>query len=159
MSLLCHGEDCKEKCRIERIVYRAVCTRCTDVEHCYEGETSRTLLTKSLQHFNDYKQAARNNTTRDNSRDELSSWMWEHVRDKHEGNLNLQNPQLDFKFSVISNHKDSMERQIKEAIRIKSALGGKVKKSDFSKIETSVKCLNRKGEYFAPIERFDKDNQ
>ena len=130
-----------------------------DVEHCYEGKTSRTLLTRSLQHFNDYKKAARNSTTRDNSRDELSSWMWEHVRDKHEGNLNLQNPQLDFKFSVISNHKDSMERQIKEAIRIKSALGGKVKKSDFSKIETSVKCLNRKGEYFAPIERFDKDNQ
>ena len=52
-----------------------------------------------------------------------------------------------------------MERQIKEAIRIKSALGGKVKKSDFNKIETSVKCLNRKGEYFAPIERFDKNNQ
>ena len=152
-----HGENCKERCRIERIVYRAICTRCTETEHCYEGETSRTLLTRSLQHFNEYKQAARSNSIRDSNRDELSSWMWEHVRDKHEGNLNLQNHLLDFKFTVISSHKDAMERQIKEAIRIKSAIGGTVKKSDSSKEKSKVICLNRKGEYFAPIERYEKD--
>ena len=83
--------------------------------------------------------------------------MWEHVRDKHEGNLNLQNHLLDFKFTVISSHKDAMERQIKEAIRIKSAIGGTVKKSDSSKEKSKVICLNRKGEYFAPIERYEKD--
>ena len=49
-----------------------------------------------------------------------------------------------------------MERQIKEAIRIKSAFSGAVTQSDFSKDLSNVKCLNRKGEYFAPIERFDK---
>ena len=52
-----------------------------------------------------------------------------------------------------------MDTQIKEAIRIKSALNGNVKKSDFSKQETKVKCLNRKGEYFAPIKRFDTESQ
>ena len=50
-----------------------------------------------------------------------------------------------------------MERQIKEAIRIKSALGGNVKQSDINKVKTNVICLNKKGEYFAPIERYDKD--
>ena len=81
--------------------------------------------------------------------------MWEHVRDKHEGNLNPQNPLLDFKFTVVSSHREPMERQIKEAIRIKSALSGNVKKSDFSKLETQVKCLNRKGEHFGPRERWN----
>ena len=83
--------------------------------------------------------------------------MWEHVRDMHDGDINLQNPLQDFKFSLVSSHRDPLERQIKEAIRIKSAFSGAVSQSDFSKDLSNVKCLNRKGEYFAPIERFDKD--
>ena len=151
-----HNEDCNEKCRIERVVYRAVCVRCEDLEHCYEGETSRTLLTRSLQHTNDYRLASKR-TQVDSNDSEKSSWMWEHVRDSHGGVINTINPHLDFKFSMVSSHKDSMERQIKEAIRIKSAFGGSVTKSDFTKQKIPVKCLNRKGEFFAPIERFEKE--
>ena len=126
-------------------------------EHCYEGETSRTLCTRSVNHFDDYKSASKNNVTQDMSVDKKSSWMWDHIRDVHNGDPNPQNPQLDFKFAVVSSHRDSMERQIKEAVRIKAALSGKVRESDVSKFPREVNCLNRKGEYFALIERFDPE--
>ena len=107
-----------------------------------------------MNHFDDYKSASKNNVTQDMSVDKKSSWMWDHIRDVHNGDPNPQNPQLDFKFAVVSSHRDSMERQIKEAVRIKAALSGKVRESDVSKFPREVNCLNRKGEYFAPIERF-----
>ena len=115
-----HDEDCNKKCQIENIVYRAICKRCTVKEHCYEGETSRTLYTRSVNHFDDYKSASKNNVTQDMSVDKKSSWMWDHIRDVHNGDPNPQNPQLDFKFAVVSSHRDSMERQIKEACKIQT---------------------------------------
>ena len=162
--LTTHGEDCWDRCRSEGVVYRAVCQICNqeqqglDVEHSYEGETSRTLFTRSIQHLDDYRKAAKDDAQKEPGEDPGSSWMWDHVRDMHGGSINHQNPGLDFKFSLVSTHRDPLERQIKEAIRIESSFRGIVKKSNFSNENQSVVSLNRKGEYFASIQRYKKKN-
>ena len=61
--LVAAGKDCEERCRVEGVTYRAVCEKCNqcedinvvqpEVERAYEGETSRTLYTRYLQHIAD----------------------------------------------------------------------------------------------------------
>ena len=164
-----HGGECNDRCRLEGVVYRAACQICirnqdgipssNRYESFYEGETSRPVYTRALQHLADYRKAARNSSSNQPQveNDPKSSWMWDHVRDIHNGEIDLVNPALDFKFSVISSHREPMERQIKEAIMIEAAFRGTVASQTSNESSIFVKCLNRKGEHFAPIERYNKD--
>ena len=58
--LAASGDDCKEACYKEGVVYQASCNICTSEDKTnsvYIGETSRTLYTRIGQHVKDYKAA------------------------------------------------------------------------------------------------------
>ena len=58
----------------------------------------------------------------------------------------------DFKFTVVSSHRDPLTRQVHEAVRIQQATD----KLQFIKPDNSeilVKSINRRLEHFAPRER------
>ena len=89
----------------------------------------------------------------DPEEDPKSSWMWDHTAKDHQG-LTGEDPALDYKFSIVSNHKDSLERQITEAIRIEKSFNGSV---HIKNKLVQIKSLNRKAEHFAPFPRWNKD--
>ena len=56
------GKDCHEKWSKESIVYEAQCMKCNQDQNprqVYFGESSRTLFTRSNQHFEDFRKAVR----------------------------------------------------------------------------------------------------
>ena len=117
----------------------------------YIGETSRTLYVRVGQHREDYRKVTRAT----NQEEESSSWMNDHYKSCHplmEG----QNPERDFKFQIVGNHRDPLSRQLEEAVRINKALENGIT-VDRSQKEVSVSCLNRRGEAFAPYQRWDPD--
>ena len=65
--------------------------------------------------------------------------------------------ETDYDFQVISTHKDPLTRQTAEAIRIQKALqqGTHVQRNGKP---VKIISLNRKGEYFAPMERWNNEN-
>ena len=144
----------------EGILYRATCCKCEDhqlnleveqkevVQHQYIGETSRTLDIRSNQHKNDFLMASSSNITSTKDK-KVSSFMWDHTLEKHPyGNLD----HTDFKFTVVSSHRDPLSRQVHEAVRIKQATD----RLSFTKPDDSnilVKSINRRLEHFAPRER------
>ena len=66
------------------------------------------------------------------------------------------NPEKNFKFQIVNNHRDPLSRQLEEAVRINKALENGIA-IDRSQKEVSVSCLNRRGEAFAPYQRWDPD--
>ena len=106
-------------------MYRAVCERCKSVqtimEQAYEGETSRTLYTRYKQHYADYIKAARLHKNRGGNSELTSSWMWDHTLVDHAGEVG-SDPHQDYHFHLVSNHRESMTRQITEALRIEKSL-------------------------------------
>ena len=160
------GQDCNDNCSKEGVVYLATCTRCEDnqieegteaelvVHRAYIGETSRTVFTRAGQHLSDYRRAAKDPTRARNQMDpeqEQSSWMWDHSQGVHGG---LQDPETDYKFTVISNLRDPLSRQTEEAVRIAAALKTGAHSAPNNRI-TKIISLNRKGEYFSPMERWE----
>ena len=142
-------DSCIGKCYKESVTYRAVCTRCdTSVQHSYEGETSRSIYTRYNQHLSDYVKASNNGNN-----DETSSWMWDHARETHNGQVSFH-PYDDYKISLVRSYRHPMDRQIAEAIRIEKSFSGSV---PVGKENISCICLNRKYEHFAPIERRDRN--
>ena len=143
---------CLEKCMKEGINYTAKCTRCTELLHLYTGESSRTLYTRALQHYQDYSRAMRNkDQDHRNSQEPSSSWMMDHTDNVHPGtDMNKS----DYEFSLITTYRDPLTRQIAEAIRINEALEYN-KYTDNKGEIIEIRSLNRKGEHFAPRERWD----
>ena len=160
------NDSCLERCYKEGIIYQAVCTRChqeqeeagvhTIKDSLYIGESSRTLYTRYQQHIWDYKRAhresgiqpsttARHPSTTTPVQDPLSSWMLDHSEGFHGG----PSPNL------LSTYRDPMSRQENEAVRINRALDHEVHTTARWK-DVLVTSLNRRGECFAPIERWDK---
>lgn len=153
----CPLEVCNEKCYNQGIVYEATCVRCIDIDvnigsssnrYLYIGETSRTIYTRYQQHISDYMKASR--TTNSRSEDDCSSWMWDHSSLVHGGVRDYYN---DYKFKPLSSHRDPLSRQITEAVRISKAINSGVHMNDRYE-EIPVLSLNRKGECFAPLERW-----
>ena len=152
---------------LEGIVYKATCLRCEQkqidlgvdqkevIQSTYIGETSQTLDVRSKQHSQDLLRCLRNPPSLPGTRTEKkeqSSFMYDHNQDKHpETTLD----QSDFKFSVISSHKDPLSRQVTEAVRILQATDRKTFTGN-SNTELLVKPLNRRLEHFAPRERIVK---
>ena len=81
---------CKEMCYQENIGYVGKCTRCEAdqlaqgvneddmVANEYDGESGRTLYTRSNQHYEDYSTHVVGSR-----RQEVSSWMWDHTSEAH----------------------------------------------------------------------------
>ena len=66
-----------------------------------------------------------------------------------------QDYKQDYIVKVISSHRDPLTRQTTEAVRISRALSSGIHTNTKWK-ETPITSLNRKGEFFAPIERWEK---
>ena len=77
--------------------------------------------------------------------------MWDHMVQKH-GSPRDIDPIKDFRFEKVSSHRDPLNRQIEEAIRINQALEQKTLIARSGYIQ-KVNCLNRKEEHFAPRKR------
>ena len=155
-----NGESCNEQCWKEGIIYAANCTKCYEdqintglepVNRTYIGESSRTLYTRVNQHINDYRKAGQR-LGMDPEDDKVSSWMWDHAQ-SHGG---IQNLETDYNFGVVCSYRDPFTRQVSEATRIQKAINNGVH-YDTGGREVKIISLNRKGEYFSPIERWNKD--
>ena len=78
--------------------------------------------------------------------------MHDHNLEKHPGDtIDHSN----FKFSIVSSHKDPLTRQVTEAVRILQATDNKIF-TESDNAEILVKPLNRRLEHFAPRERIIK---
>ena len=108
----------------------------------YDGETGRTLFTRSNQHYGDYSTHVVGD-----KREKISSWMWDHTRDAHSGNIS-DNPRDDCKFRLVGMFKDCLSRQLEEAVRIDSVEQSGRRVGDRS--GRKVMSLNRKEEHYQP---------
>ena len=141
------GQECKDQCRIENIIYKAVCRKCDQnqinggenpekvTSSIYIGETSRTLGVRSNQHKDDYLKCMRNSPL-----EEGSSFIYDHQVAFH--NTEQIDPLRDYTFSMLEKTADPFTRQIKEAILIQESLDSKTFNGK------KVISLNRKHEYF-----------
>ena len=159
------GNRCNEQCYKEGILYAASCNRCHQSqldagldpkERMYIGESSRTLYTRAQQHLNDYRVASAKGPghTPGPSEEAPSSWMWEHSLEEHGGSQNLE---TDYNFQVLCSYRDPLTRQVAEATRIQKALRTQTHIQPDGK-PVNIISLNRKGEYFAPLERWNEEN-
>ena len=161
---LVSGELCKERCLSVGLTYKGTCTICEyqqeddripeeqRIQELYIGESSRTLYARTQEHIRDYKKAARDRIIPDPlDPDKKSSWMWDHMVQKH-GSPRDIDPLKDFRFEKVSSHRDPLNRQIEEAIRINQALEQKTLLARSGYIQ-KVNSLNRKEEHFAPRKR------
>ena len=82
------------------------------------------------------------------SLDTTTSFMWDHWASAHS---NQGSPETDkeFRFKILSKHRDPFNRQITEAIRIEKALDNNII-LDKSDKPTEIKSLNRRFEHFCP---------
>ena len=111
-------------CDREYVCYRITCVECerTGVKTRMHGETARTGRKRCQEH----KEALE-------ARGKKSSNLWEHVRDHHGGDHNVE-----FRYDILSTHQgDSLGRQLQEALNIERAEG-------------EGPSLNDKGEWVRP---------
>ena len=119
--------------------------RCNDVEYKYVGKTSRTAYTRVREHFSNYRVAAAANLPAQPPRNDIDkfgkpvkSWMWEHTRDVHGGQIGEQGGVSDYKFHVSSTFRRCLQRQIDEGLMMKM------------KENEGCILLNGKNEFFTP---------
>ena len=126
----------------------------------YIGESSRTIYTRYQQHIRDYRKAHTNSNSSSTTiadpvtaMDPMSSWMFVHSKECHDGPSSSMED--DYSFTVLGSYRDPMTRQINEAVRINRALDLGIHTTVRWK-DVPMVSLNRKGECFVPIERYDK---
>jgi hypothetical protein len=174
-------DGCKDKCYVENITYQAHCTRCRDDQlnrgiplsnvrdQVYEGESSRSLYTRTGQHVYNYvKEATRHRhtpvlstpPTRAHSDGQVeeevgSSFMWDHTLAMHEGQVS-HNPHDDYRFRVVGHFTDALTRLLEEATRIAFARNLRsIPRDQGQGVGGGVGgILNRRDEHFAPRKRY-----
>ena len=142
---LCTGQERGKKgisCDKENIGYEGECARCPAGSFSYIGETSKTGYTRLTQHTAAYRAASTAGLPAPPQHvgDQLTwpkapkSWMWEHTRDVHQGNVGAK----DYNFKVAGRFLKCLYRQVDEDVRMKQfeQKGGEL--------------LNSKYEYFMP---------
>ena len=130
----------------------------------YFGESSRSLPTRTSSHFTDYRQTMQRSRRRpgqdrgqEQTREmeegegeegeETSSWMADHIREKH-GGIGSDNPNDDFEFHQLGVFPKVLERQVAEAVYLEVAeTRGVVRMGPVLQKVTKDTC-NRKGERF-----------
>ena len=107
------------------ISYEGQCIRCSDPSYKYVGESSRTGYTRIKEHMSDYRAAATArlpplpDDTGQQTKQRIKSWMWEHARDVHGGQVGPNGGENDYKFEVKNMFRKCLERQVDEEIRMK----------------------------------------
>ena len=119
--VLCFQKDGEKPttCQVNGIGYQGQCSRCPD-KTMYVGESSKTGYTRMKQHFMNYKTASEDKLPalpEENERDP-KSWMWEHVREMHDGVVGVNEGKGDFEMSVTGVFRKCLERQVFEGVRI-----------------------------------------
>ena len=141
----------------------AKCLKC-DAEgpsNIYIGETSRTMFTRIGQHINDFVKARRelqasgSLNSLNTLNNETSSWLLDHLLDKHQGELSGFDPWKDVLYKLVKEYRDPLSRQTDEAVRIQGAMASGI--LTLPSGQESVCVLNRKGEYFSARERWVRD--
>ena len=155
-------EACWEKCYQDNICYVAFCLQCRAeqlqqdennfTEGAYIGESRKRVVKRIESHFASFRQAMakqRRQLTADtnDAPEETSSFMADHVREKHGGNTS-QNPHKDFEFHILASYNKVLNRLVAESVWIEWAeVKGVIK---VGRVRTGVfkELLNRQGEYF-----------
>ena len=168
----CLVPNCLDRCSKENVTYVATCNTCqvrqweagieNPVLPTYIGETSRTIYIRSKQHVNDCdrhlrlsyedRQQIRNTIQQDNTYEKVSSWMTDHMDLTNRDDTETFNPRIAFSFNILRKHRDSMSRQIEEAVRINQSLDSKTL-TDSNNIDKMIVPLNRRGECFGSRSR------
>jgi hypothetical protein len=110
----------------------------------YIGETSRTSYTRFREHFSNFRSAARAKLPAlpqanvGELQGRVKSFMWEHTRDFHEGQVGEMGGLGDFKASVVKKFSKCLPRQVNEDIRMQ----------EFESKGDNL--LNSKQEYYTP---------
>jgi hypothetical protein len=165
------GESCRQRCYRESVGYMGRCRRCASAQRLegkaekeivwetYQGETSRSVVSRAREHFTDYKTAmkkpppARTSTQAGEEEVEGSSWMADHTRSHHGGTISAD-PCEDYDFLVLDQWRKPLLRQLEEAVRIKHARSrgylmlGRGPRA--KKILLNPSLLNRKMENYSP---------
>ena len=81
-----------------------------------------------------------------------SSFMWDHIMDKHEDHIDNIDINNDFHFQILSRHTDPMTRLVSEAMRIETALKHGIH-YNFKGEKIKTISINRKEEHFTSIKR------
>ena len=138
------GDRNSTRCDKESVGYEGICPRCPE-KYKYVGETSRTAYTRVKEHQGDYRAASKAKLpalTEDEQfgtrKKTPKSWMWEHTRDVHGGQVGPDNGLADYHFQVTNKFQKCLERQVDEGYRIK-----KSEKDGWT-------VLNSKNEWFTP---------
>jgi hypothetical protein len=165
------GESCRQRCYRESVGYMGRCRRCA-VAQCqegrkekeivwetYQGETSRSVVSRAREHYNNYRAAmkkpppARTSSQAGEEGEEGSSWLADHAR-SHHGGVISNDPCEDYDFLVLDQWRKSLLRQLEEAVRIKQARScghlmlGRGPRA--RRILLNPALLNRKMENFSP---------
>ena len=77
----------------------------------------------------------------------MSSWMWDHTVEVHGGQIS-DNHRDDYRFRIVGVFRDSLSRQLDEAVRIESVEQRGRRVGD--KKAEKVVSLNRKEEHYQP---------
>ena len=102
---ICICEGSGSSCLTKGVVYESVCKTCQNLgkgRYAYIGETARQVGTRAAEHINNLTQF------------KLDSFMLGHWLDQHPTDA----VPPEFKFKIVSKHKDPLSRQIKEAVMI-----------------------------------------
>ena len=83
-----HG--CRDTCFMESVVYMGQCNLCVNTKSIYIGETSRTIYTRANQHLRDFEKC-KNRIDVEIRADEMSSWILDHVKEKHSSEHDINN--------------------------------------------------------------------
>ena len=91
------------RCAQSNVGYEGTCARCCEV-FAYMGETSRTAYTRLSEHLTNYRADAAAGLPPvppgARARGGKKSWMWEHVRNYHDGVVGDNNGMTDFNVKV-----------------------------------------------------------
>ena len=109
------GAEALPDCTRQSILYENICTSCVpgatgrrpvedipgDKAVLYVGETSRSILERSREHWDGYKKQKQDNH------------IWKHQMMEHNGE------QANFTMRVVGSHRSALSRQVGEAVRIR----------------------------------------
>ena len=120
-------------------------------DEVYKGESSRSMHIRNKKHNENY-------------RAKKASFMYDHMKEKHEGIIGPHKGQFDFKPEVTGHDHDPLRRITREAVRIRKTMDGeerpvKIEDNLFSEEETKkiknkplakMTVMNSKREFFLP---------
>ena len=114
-----------------------------DIEwETYQGETSRSLVSRSREHYADYHtamkklppgragaragggeggQGGQGEEVVQGEQEEGTSWMADHTRSHHDGEISAD-PREDYDFIEVGQFRKPLQRQLEEAVRIKTIM-------------------------------------